>query len=48
LVFRGLRGGAVYDFVEYQDMLRQAGFTDIQDVSDQPIKATKHSATTSI
>jgi 2-polyprenyl-3-methyl-5-hydroxy-6-metoxy-1,4-benzoquinol methylase len=33
--------GAAYDFQEYKDMLERAGFSDIVDVSTQPIKATK-------
>lgn len=34
-------GGAPYDFHEYKDMLERAGYTDIVDVSTQPIRATK-------
>ena len=34
-------GGALYDFPEYKDMLERAGYTDIVDVSTQPIRATK-------
>jgi SAM-dependent methyltransferase len=34
-------GGAPYDFHEYKDMLERAGYTDIVDVSSQPIRATK-------
>ena len=33
--------GAAYDFQEYKDMLERAGYSDIIDVSTQPIKATK-------
>ncbi|HUS70074.1 MAG TPA: class I SAM-dependent methyltransferase [Anaerolineae bacterium] len=36
-------GGSPYDFHEYQDMLQRAGYSDIVDVSTQPIKATKRS-----
>jgi hypothetical protein len=34
-------GGAPYDFPEYKGMLERAGYTDIVDVSTQPIRATK-------
>lgn len=34
-------GGAPYEFDEYKDMLERAGYTDIVDVSTQPIRATK-------
>jgi ubiquinone/menaquinone biosynthesis C-methylase UbiE len=34
-------GGAAYDFHEYKGMLERAGFTHVQDVSTQPIKAIK-------
>jgi SAM-dependent methyltransferase len=33
--------GAAYDFADYKDMLERAGYRDIEDVSTQPIKATK-------
>ena len=33
--------GGLYDFPEYKDMLERAGYTDIVDVSTQPITATK-------
>ncbi len=36
-------GGSPYDFHEYKDMLERAGFSDVVDVSRQPIKATKRS-----
>lgn len=36
-------GGAAYDFHEYEEMLRGAGFSDIVDVSTRPMKATKAS-----
>jgi len=35
-------GGAPYEFQEYKDMLESAGYSDIEDVNTQPIKATKH------
>jgi hypothetical protein len=34
-------GGAPYEFQEYKDMLERAGYSDIVDVSTQPIRATK-------
>lgn len=36
-------GGATYDFQEYKQMLVRAGYSDIEDVNEQPIKATKRS-----
>jgi SAM-dependent methyltransferase len=36
-------GGAPYEFQEYKDMLERAGYSDIVDVSTQPIKATRRS-----
>ncbi len=36
-------GGAPYDFMEYKGMLERAGYTDIEDVSNQPIRALKRS-----
>ena len=35
------KGGAPYDFAEYSEMLREAGFEEIIDVAAQPIKAIK-------
>lgn len=35
------KGGAVYDFEEYRNMLERAGFAKVQDVAKQPIKAIK-------
>jgi SAM-dependent methyltransferase len=35
------KGGAPYEFQEYKDMLEHAGYSDIEDVNSQPIKATK-------
>lgn len=35
------KGGAAYNFQEYQMMLEQAGFTKIEDVARRPIKAFK-------
>lgn len=35
------KGGAAYDFDEYRDMLERAGFTDIKDVAEGPIRAAK-------
>ncbi len=34
-------GGAPYDFPEYKEMLERAEYSDIVDVSTQPIRATK-------
>ena len=36
-------GGAPYEFQEYRDMLERAGYSDIIDVSTQPIRATRPS-----
>jgi ubiquinone/menaquinone biosynthesis C-methylase UbiE len=35
------KGGAAYDFGQYKTMLERAGFKDIEDINQQPIKATK-------
>jgi SAM-dependent methyltransferase len=35
------RGGAAYDFEQYRNMLERAGFTSVQDVAKQPIRAIK-------
>jgi ubiquinone/menaquinone biosynthesis C-methylase UbiE len=39
--FARSEGGAPYCFQEYKDMLERAGFTDVVDVSRQPIRATR-------
>jgi ubiquinone/menaquinone biosynthesis C-methylase UbiE len=41
--FARSEGGAPYCFHEYKDMLERAGFSDVVDVSGQPIRATKRS-----
>ncbi len=41
--FARSEGGAPYYFREYEDMLARAGFSEIVDVSTQPIKAVKRS-----
>jgi hypothetical protein len=35
------KDGAAYDFADYKDMLEHAGYINTEDVSTQPIKATK-------
>jgi SAM-dependent methyltransferase len=35
------KGGAAYDFEQYRNMLERAGFTSVQDVAKQPIRAIK-------
>jgi len=35
------KGGAAYDFEQYKNMLEEAGFTDVREVSKFPIKAVK-------
>ena len=35
------KSGAAYDFAQYRDMLERAGFTSVEDVAKQPIKAIK-------
>ena len=35
------KGGAPYDYAEYSDMLRAAGFAEVVDAAAQPIKAVK-------
>ena len=35
------KGGAVYDFEEYRNMLERAGLTNVQDVAKGPIRAAK-------
>jgi 2-polyprenyl-3-methyl-5-hydroxy-6-metoxy-1,4-benzoquinol methylase len=35
------KGGAPYEFQEYRDMLESAGYSDIEDLNTQAIKATK-------
>ena len=41
-IYMATASGGLYDFAEYKGMLESAGFTNVEDINQGPIKAVKH------
>jgi ubiquinone/menaquinone biosynthesis C-methylase UbiE len=42
-LYAATAGGGAYDFAEYKSMLEEAGFTNVEDINQGPIRAVKSS-----